>query len=44
MLARNQDTWWQNLLGILVPNARVHVNKEMIRNLSATIGQIAKRL
>ena len=39
MLARYQDIWWHNPL---VPNARIYVNKEMIRNLSATIHQIAE--
>ena len=31
-------------MGILAPNARVYVNKVMLRNLSAIIGQIIEKI
>ena len=42
MLAGYQETWWQILLENLIPNAGMYVNREVIRNLSATVGQIAE--
>lgn len=42
MLAGYQDIWWQSLLGILSPRAGIYVNRDMLRNLSGTIGQTAK--
>lgn len=42
MLAGYQETWWQILLENLIPNAGMYVNREMIRNLSATLGQRAE--
>ena len=37
-----KETWWQSLFGILVPSAGVYVNRDMLRNLSATIGQMVE--
>lgn len=42
MLARYQDTWWQSLLGILVPSAGAYVMRDMNRNLLAINSQVAK--
>ena len=42
ILAGYQDTWWESLLGISICSAVVYVSREMIRNLSVTIGQIAE--
>lgn len=37
-----KETWWQSLFGILVPSAGVYVNRDTLRNLSATIGQMVE--
>lgn len=42
MLVGYQDTWWQSLLGILIPSAGVDANREMVISLSFTIGQSAE--
>lgn len=42
MLAGDQGTWWQSLLGTKIPSAGVYVARNMLRNLSATTGQTAR--
>lgn len=42
MLADCNDGIGQSIFSIFIPSARMHINRGMIRKLSATIGQIAK--
>lgn len=44
MLAGYNDSIGQSIFSILIPSAGVYFNRDMIRNLSAIIGQIAKEM
>lgn len=43
MLSGYQDTWWQSGLVILIPSAGVYANRDVLINLSATVGQRVKK-
>ena len=44
MLATYDDNIGQSILDILIPSARMYVNKNIIRNVSTTIGRIAEEV
>lgn len=44
MLSGYDDSIGQIIFGLLIPSGRVYINRDVIRNSSTTLSQIAKKM